>query len=311
LPWKGYVGGLGVVLLVIAVIKLAGREPKPESSTSQGEQSKSSASRTRPGIVFPATPPVTPTVTERTDSLPLKKSQFEQRVEEYQSLLGQLRSEVAAYRQSLPVKEFCEVFEKKVTPLIIEGEQARLQAEAKYGRDRSYFSGQSEFNTAVRTILRSLFSSYGEVPNACLALHQSGKVRLDEKEERLATGTLRMVMKYDSERTNPVDSRNPFDEGTKDAMAYNVELGLEARTFSEAFSTLLFKLPPELEQKEHRVHELYDKLRQDVPAGSGWGLPEEYVDEDKDRTRVNNVLEKFRREARIKRIKDSFGGQQK
>jgi hypothetical protein len=247
-----------------------------------------------------ATPRTTSPSTIPAKAGPVQKSEFDKRVEEYQSLVAELKREVAAYRASLPIKEFREVFEQKIGPMVIEGEQAGHQAETTYGRGRIFFN-QKEHNAAVGTIVPFLLSAYGDTPKVVLDLYRSGKV---EHEDLFATFTLRAVMKYSGESVRSDELKNPFDEGTSKALEFKRELGSGAFAVSKGLWSQLCNLPPDLQEKERRVRELYEQIRRDMPFAGGLGLPEKYVDEEG--TMIDDHLDKLRKAPKLKRIRDYF-----
>jgi hypothetical protein len=248
-----------------------------------------------------ATPRTTSPSTIPAKAGPVQKSEFDKRVEEYQSLVAELKREVAEYRASFPIKEFREVFEQKIASMVIEGEQADHQAETTYGHRRSLFDSQKEYNTTIGTILPFLVSSYGETPKVVLDLYRSGKV---EHEDPFATFTLRAVMKYSGESVRSDELKNPFDKGTSKALEFERELGRAASAVSKGLWSQLCNLPPDLQEKERRVRELYKQIIGDMPFAGGLRLPEKYVDEE--RTMIDDHLDKLRKAPKLKRIRDYF-----
>jgi hypothetical protein len=131
---------------------------------------------------------------------------------------------------------------------------------------------------ADKAIHGTLAALYGEVAKETYSLWESGKVKLSKAQEDRFLDVLEHVAKYGSHSASPVNYQNPFVESSLEGMEFTDNLGHWAGEYWVAFASVLIKLPPELQEKQHVVEQLYDLILELAPSGRT-DLPERYVDE--------------------------------
>jgi hypothetical protein len=141
-------------------------------------------------------------------------------------------------------------------------------------KNSRYAQNRELINKAIHGTLASL---YGEVAKDTYSLWESGTVKLNKVEEDRFIDVLEHIAKYGSPNGSLVKYPNPFAEGSLEGMEFDDEMYGGAVEYTLAFRSVLIKLPPELQEKQHTVQQMYDLILKLAPSGRT-DLPERYVD---------------------------------
>jgi hypothetical protein len=217
----------------------------------------------------------------------LSESQLLWLIARYRVLAGELEREVADFRNANPVhREFLELIEKKIAPIMESGVYARVELMNRRKIAPTPMPDlrtpgpqqQQEKQLADEAIHGTVASLYGKIVRECYAMWDSGKIELNKGEENRFMDVLEDFAKYSAKKSAVTAYQNPFPPNSVQDLEFRRDLGYWASVYSTPLQTVLMKLPPELEQKQQLLEWLYNVIRRAFSPNRS-DLPEKYVDE--------------------------------
>ena len=188
--------------------------------------------------------------------------QFEKSIEEYNILTRELDTELASYRASMPVfAKFSDVCINKTVPLTIQSERAGLWlAEMKKRGVHDYEQSSYDKNKANEIIMNILATIYKDIYIEFQKAIEAGQLALpNEQEKQYFRGCYRFFQTAKL-LSKPFEKHYPYEKGTLEYNFFVYDLGRVATMATSPLGKVIYQIPPELEEKQRKVHERYEQL---------------------------------------------------
>ena len=205
---------------------------------------------------------------------------FEQLLEQYKRLVAELDAELAAYRASMPVfAKFLEVAINRVFPLLQEADKAgQWLSKAREQGTLDWEKSAYDKKKAEKILMRIMASVYKNIYSEFQKALEAGKLTLtDEQEKIYFQGCIYHIQNITEPISEPFQDHYPYKKGTLEYNIFVRDLGQVVTMAGSPLGKMIYQIPPELEEKQNRVNELYEQLVQqkkqskmDIP------LPEKY-----------------------------------
>jgi len=203
--------------------------------------------------------------TTKSDKSPQKKSELEKAIEEYNSLVAELDSDLEAYRASMPVfAKFLDVAINKIFPLLQEGDKAgQWLSKAREQGTLDWEKSAYDKKKAEKILMRIMASIYKDVYSEFQKALEAGKLTLtDEQEKIYFQSCIYHIQNITEPISEPFEDHYPYK---KDTLEYNIfvrDLGQVVTMAGSPLGKMIYQIPPELEEKQHKVNELYEQIVQ-------------------------------------------------
>ena len=223
---------------------------------------------------------ITSSCTRTYDKSSKETSEFDKNINEYNTLAAELDSDLAAYRASMPVfAKFLDLAINKIFPLLQEGDKAgQWLSKAREQGTLDWEKSAYDKKKAEKILMRIMASVYKDVYSEFQKALEAGKLTLtDEQEKIYFQGCIYHIQNITEPISEPFEDHYPYK---KDTLEYNIfvrDLGQVVIMAGSPLGKMIYQIPPELEEKQNRINELYEQLLQqkkqskmDIP------LPEKY-----------------------------------
>lgn len=211
---------------------------------------------------------------------PKEKSELEKSIEEYNTLVAELDAVLADYRTSMPVfAKFFDVSINKIFPLLQESDNAgQWLSKAREQGTLDWEKSAYDKKKAEKILMKIMVSIYKDVYSEFQKALESGKLTLtDEQEKIYFQGCFYHIQNITEPISEPFEDHYPYKKDTLEYSIFVRDLGQVVTMAGSPLGKMIYQIPPELEEKQIRVNELYEQLvQQKKQSKMDIQLPEKY-----------------------------------
>ena len=207
----------------------------------------------------------------RTTAMPAEVSEIEKLLaesdklaDEYNVLVAELDAELAAYRASMPVfANFSDVCVNKIIPVTIEGEKADTWLCDTYGGiGNSLKNSNYDKKIAEKAMVEILAARYKDVYDQFQNAIDANQLTLPNEQQTIYYRGCYYLFLAAEPFSSPIEDHCPYEKGTVEYYLFFRDLGQTAVMASSPLGKMVYQIPPELEEKQRIVDELYEELVQ-------------------------------------------------
>lgn len=211
---------------------------------------------------------------------PKGKSELEKSIEEYNALAAELDADLADYRASMPVFiKFFNLSINKIFPLLQESDKAgQWLSKAREQGTLDWETSTYDKKKAEKILMTIMASIYKDVYSEFQKALDSGKLTLTNEQEKIYFQSCIYYIRNITEPiSEPLEDHYPYKKGTLEYNIFVRDLGQVLTMAGSPLGKMIYQIPPELEEKQNRVTELYEQLvQQKKQSKMDITLPEKY-----------------------------------
>lgn len=216
----------------------------------------------------------------KNEKSPKEKSELEKSIEEYNAFVAELDADLAAYRDSMPAfTKFFDVSINKIFPLIRESDKAgQWLSKAREQGTLDWEKSTYDKKKAEKILMKVMASVYKDVYSEFQKALESGKLTLpDEQEKIYYQSCFYHIQNMTEPLSEPFEDHYPYKKNTLEYNIFVRDVGQVLTMAGSPLGKMIYQIPPELEEKQNRVNELYEQLLQQKKLSKmDIRLPEKY-----------------------------------